>query len=159
MSKSTRAPHAVSIIIPAYNEAAHIARCLAALVPQLTPRDEIIVVDNNSTDLTATIAARYRQVRLVPEPRQGISYARTAGFHAARNPILARIDADTIAHPSWLATIRQQFGAAANLGALTGGIALAEFSPPRLLLGPLVFSALSGLAPAAAWGGTDAVWQ
>lgn len=139
MSTSTRAPLAVSIIIPAYNEAAHIARCLGALVPQLTPHDEIIVVDNNSTDATATIAAGYHQVRLVPEPRQGISYARTAGFNAARNPILARIDADTIAHPSWLATIRHQFGAAANLGALTGSIALAEFSPPGCFWGRWYF--------------------
>ncbi len=130
MSTSTHTAHAVSIIIPAYNEAAHLAHCLSALVPQLSPHDEIIVVDNNSADATATIAAGYPQVRLVPEPRQGISYARTAGFNAAHSPILARIDADTIAHPSWLATIRQQFGAAADLGALTGSIALAEFSPP-----------------------------
>ena len=64
-----------SVVVPAYNEAAYLGRALDSLQHQdYDGTYEIIVVDNNSTDNTAAIAARYG-VRLVKEAQQGaVSY-------------------------------------------------------------------------------------
>lgn len=97
------------MIIPAYNEQDRIAACLNALSIQSRAPLEIIVVDNNSDDKTAEIAARYALVKLVKESKQGIAYARNAGFDAARGDVIARIDADTIVSADWLARLSRHF--------------------------------------------------
>src|SRR2546421_8227865 len=96
----------VSIVIPAYNEERHLAACLGAIAKQTAPLLEVIVVDNNSSDRTAEIAGKYPFVRVVPETRQGIVFARNAGFNAARGDIIARIDADIVVPPGWLKHIQ-----------------------------------------------------
>ncbi|HEX7964030.1 MAG TPA: glycosyltransferase family A protein, partial [Candidatus Saccharimonadales bacterium] len=92
----------VSIVIPAYNEERHLAACLEAIRAQSEPPLEVVVVDNNSTDRTAEIARRYPFVRVVHEERQGIVFARGAGFDAARGDIIARIDADIVLPAGWI---------------------------------------------------------
>ena len=57
----------VSVVIPARNDAAMLANCLAALARQTRPADEIVVVDNGSSDATAAIAAA-AGARVVTEP-------------------------------------------------------------------------------------------
>ena len=60
-----------SVIVPAYNEAAYLERALDSLLHQDYDGEyEVIVVDNNSSDDTAAIAAGYG-VRVVTEPEQG----------------------------------------------------------------------------------------
>ncbi|MEM6997349.1 MAG: glycosyltransferase family A protein, partial [Patescibacteria group bacterium] len=98
----------VSIVIPAYNEESMIAGCLDVLIPQLKRGDEVIVVDNNSTDKTVKIAKKYK-VRVLKESRQGQVFAQDTGFAAAKNEIIARIDADTFVMPEWLEAIRSSF--------------------------------------------------
>ncbi len=99
----------VSIIIPAYNEERHLAACLQAIAAQTVVPFEVIVVDNNSTDATAAIARQHRKqlpmLRVVAAKDQGRVYARNAGFNAATGDIFARIDADTMLPPGWLARI------------------------------------------------------
>lgn len=102
-------PKSLSIIIPAYNEEAGIKACLDAIAAQTIRPDEVIVVDNNSTDATAELVREYGFVRLIRERRQGLYYARNAGMDAARGDILARIDADTIIDRTWVAAIKQAF--------------------------------------------------
>ncbi len=99
----------VSVVIPAYNEAKYIGKCLEALLEQNEKADEIIVVDNNSKDRTAEIAQGYG-VRVIKEPRQGRSFARSKGFKSAKYEIVARIDADTIASKNWIFRIKKHFG-------------------------------------------------
>ena len=55
----------ISVIVCAYNEATHIAACLHALLAQTRPPDEIIVIDNASTDGTGHIARSIRGVRVI----------------------------------------------------------------------------------------------
>lgn len=96
----------LSIIIPAYNEERHLRRCLEAIAAQTVAPDEVIVVDNNSTDATADIARQFPFVTVVRESRQGRVYARDAGFDAATTDILGRIDADTVLPPNWVAYLK-----------------------------------------------------
>lgn len=86
-----------------------IGQCLDALVKQTVSPLEIIVIDNNCTDQTATIAARYPGVRVVKEPQQGVIAARNTGFAVARGDILARLDADSRPTRDWLAKLSQVF--------------------------------------------------
>lgn len=112
----------VSIVIPAYNEERHLAACLDAIARQAVAPLEVVVVDNNSTDRTAAIARRYPFVRLVKEPRQGIVYARNAGFNAARGDIIARIDADIVVPAGWVAHIRHFYARPEHAGQAWTGL-------------------------------------
>ena len=99
---------AVSVIIPAKNEEAVLGRCLESLSRMNTPRAdfEVIVVDNGSTDRTREIAAASQpslQIRLLEKPDAYISAVRNCGAAAARGALIAFLDADCLAPPTWLA--------------------------------------------------------
>jgi glycosyltransferase involved in cell wall biosynthesis len=96
----------ISVVIPTFNEEKLIGKCLESLQKQTEKPFEIIVVDNNSTDKTATIAKRMG-ARVITEKTQGISFARNAGFNAALGDIIARLDADTTALPNWIERIKK----------------------------------------------------
>lgn len=98
----------VSVVVPIRNAARTLPFCLAAL-ERLVPQPlEVLLVDNGSTDgspaLLRTFACKHasRGVRIVEEPRPGISAARNAGIRAARGEVLAWTDSDCAPHPSWL---------------------------------------------------------
>lgn len=96
----------LSIIIPAYNEARHIAACLDAIALQTVKPDEVIVVDNNSHDETTVISEKYSFVTVLHEEQQGVVWARNRGFNAASSDIIARIDADSIVPSNWVEYIK-----------------------------------------------------
>jgi glycosyltransferase involved in cell wall biosynthesis len=81
----------ISLIIPALNEAESIVALLAEIPPGAV--DEIIVVDNGSTDATATLA-QAAGAQVVSEPRRGYGYACAAGVAAARGVIVVFMDGD-----------------------------------------------------------------
>ncbi len=112
----------LSLVIPVYNEEHHIKRCLDSIAAQTVLPDEVIVVDNNSTDRSIELARTYPFVRVVKEHKQGIYYARTAGFNAARHDIIGRIDADTVLPVGWVAYVLKFYSAEDHADtALTGG--------------------------------------
>lgn len=96
----------VSVVIPCYNEENVILDCLHALLNQTELPDEIIVVDNNSTDATAKLANSMPEVTVISQSKQGIAWARNAGFDAAKSDVIARIDADTLVAENWIAQIK-----------------------------------------------------
>jgi glycosyltransferase involved in cell wall biosynthesis len=91
----------VSVVIPARNDAEMLARCLAALARQRRLPDEVVVVDNGSTDATRAVAEA-AGARVIDEPIPGIPRASSVGLDAARGDLIARIDADTVCPPEWL---------------------------------------------------------
>lgn len=121
----------VSLVIPVYNEEHHLKRCLDAVTAQTSPPDEIIVVDNNSQDKTVEIAKQYDGVRVLQEKRQGVLFASRTGYDAAQTDIIARIDADTLLTPEWVAQIRQFFSENPDIAAVTGNCYFYDFPMRR----------------------------
>ncbi len=109
-----------SVVVPAYNEAAYLPDALKALQHQdFTGPYEIIVVDNNSTDGTAAIAASYG-VTVLSEPVAGVCQARQRGAAQARGEILVSTDADTVQAADWLTRIDRQFRRGTDVVAVGG---------------------------------------
>jgi glycosyltransferase involved in cell wall biosynthesis len=101
----------ISVVIPAYNEESMIGACLQAVLAQSRAADEVIVVDNNSTDRTAEILRGFRgRVIVLHEERQGVQHARNRGLNAATGDIIVRIDADTRLPANHLAEVVATFG-------------------------------------------------
>ena len=106
----------ISVVIPAFNEEDLLRDCICSLLAQeYDGRFEIIVVDNASTDATATIA-RAMGVRVVSELKKGYVHAVKAGFSAAAGDIIACTDADTRVPPTWLSRITEVLSCAAIVG-------------------------------------------
>lgn len=135
----------ISIVIPAYNEESHLRACLESIGRQTTVPDEVIVVNNNSTDATVEIVQDFPFVRVINEKQQGIAYARTTGFNAAQGEIIGRIDADTILPTDWVSQVLKFYGNAENeKTALTGGGYFYNIRLPRFngwIQGQLAFRA------------------
>jgi glycosyltransferase involved in cell wall biosynthesis len=109
----------ISVVIPVRNDAPMLRVCLAALAAQTRPADEIIVVDNESTDDTAEVATAAK-ARLITETVTGIFPAAAAGYDAANGDIIARLDADSVPPPDWLERIEAALANTDGLTAITG---------------------------------------
>jgi glucosyl-dolichyl phosphate glucuronosyltransferase len=103
----------ISVIICTYNRDKFIGEALNCLAKQTLPAGnfEIIVVDNRSTDNTASIAKKFiadhpeLQARYVMEPNKGLSFARNRGIQEARASIVTYIDDDAEVTPHFLESI------------------------------------------------------
>lgn len=109
----------ISVVIPCYNDAAFLENCLAALARQHRAPDEVIVVDNASTDASAEVALA-GGARVVQAPQRGIWPAAAAGYDAASGDVIARLDADSVPPPDWLARIESALAASPETDIVTG---------------------------------------
>ncbi|TFC85204.1 glycosyltransferase family 2 protein [Cryobacterium sp. TMT1-21] len=124
----------ISVVIPCFNDAGLLATCLAALAAQDRPADEVIVVDNASTDATAA-TARAAGARVVYEPVQGIWPAAAAGYDAATGDVIARLDADSVPAPDWLARLESGLARSPEADLITGTGDFYDSSPLVAWLG------------------------
>jgi glycosyltransferase involved in cell wall biosynthesis len=91
---------AVTAIIPVYNGSTHLADCLKSVLAQTTPVDDIIIVDDGSTDGSAALAAATSPAaRIIRQARQGPAMARNTGAAAARSHYFAFLDHDDLWPP------------------------------------------------------------
>jgi glycosyltransferase involved in cell wall biosynthesis len=116
----SKKPLSLSIVIPVYNEQRYLASCLDAIARQDIKPDEVIVVDNNSTDKTVEIAESYKFVTVMHEKRQHQAFAQKTGFDKAVGDIIGRIDADVILPQEWVKNVKKHFKNIPELVALTG---------------------------------------
>lgn len=93
-----------AVIIPHYNDTLRLARCLTALVPQLTDRVELVVVDNASTESLDELRAEFPDVRIVTEVKKGAAEARNRGVLETTAPALFFLDCDCVPDPDWIET-------------------------------------------------------
>ena len=113
-------PLTISVIVCAHNEARHLPGCLHSLLAQSRIPDEILVINNASTDTTRAVADTLPHVRVVDEPRKGLVVARETGRRFAAGDVVAYVDADCRAPLMWLERIERRFLADPGLVALTG---------------------------------------
>jgi glycosyltransferase involved in cell wall biosynthesis len=99
----------ITAIVCAYNEARYLPACLYSLLAQTRPADEIIVVNNASTDATRTVARAIPGVRVEDEPDKGLVVARERARVAARGDLLAFVDADCRVPLQWIERIERRF--------------------------------------------------
>jgi glycosyltransferase involved in cell wall biosynthesis len=110
----------ISVIVCAHNEERYLAPCLHSLRSQSRPPDEIIVIDNASSDGTALVARSVPGIRVVEEVKKGLVIARERGRREARGDLLVYVDADCRAPRTWLERIERRFAADPALIALSG---------------------------------------
>lgn len=103
MNKAHTIPDTVDIIIPAKNECGAIEDCLAALAKQDYPSSniKIYVIDNGSSDNTATLVKKYN-VQLLSLAQGTIGAARNLGIKAGSSKFVAFLDAHCLPEPDWL---------------------------------------------------------
>lgn len=106
----------VSTIIPAYNAAPFVAKAIEGALAQAISQ-EIIVVDDGSTDATAAVVESYgTRVRLIRQENAGVSAARNRGIETAVGRFVAFLDADDVWHPQKLSRQLQLFQDDPELG-------------------------------------------
>jgi cellulose synthase/poly-beta-1,6-N-acetylglucosamine synthase-like glycosyltransferase/peptidoglycan/xylan/chitin deacetylase (PgdA/CDA1 family) len=99
----------VSIVVPAFNEAVGIERAVRSLVASAYPDFDIIVVDDGSTDGTADLVDRLGMpnVTVIRQANKGKPAALNRGIAAAKQDVIAMVDADTIFEPDTLRRLVQ----------------------------------------------------
>lgn len=90
----------ISVIIPVYNGALYLAEAIQSVLAQTHPLDEILVVDDGSTDDSAAIAAGFPEVKLVRKEHSGITRTLNQGLAEATGDLISFLDADD----RWLPT-------------------------------------------------------
>ncbi len=92
---NSEASYSVCVVIPAYNAEKFVGRAVESVLDQSRPADEIIVVDDGSTDGTAGAVKRFGvKVKYIRQENRGASTARNTGIKAARSEWIAFLDAD-----------------------------------------------------------------
>jgi glycosyltransferase involved in cell wall biosynthesis len=127
------APPLISVIIPVYNAAKELPRCLAALAQTEGVAWECIVVDDGSTDESALVAQAWG-ARVVSSGRRagGPSHARNVGAAAATASLLCFLDADVLVRRDTLAQFVKLFAADPGLTAAFGSYDTAPDAPDVL---------------------------
>jgi glycosyltransferase involved in cell wall biosynthesis len=104
----------VSLYIPCYNAEKYLDRVLQAVMGQTHPPEEVLVVDDGSTDRTAALAESYGAPGRLPlrvvrhGGNHGLASARNTGVLEARFDLIAAIDSDVAPEPGWLAALCEE---------------------------------------------------
>jgi glycosyltransferase involved in cell wall biosynthesis len=131
----------VSVVIATYNRASQLRETLQSVLDQApdTPSFEVIVVDNNSIDETASVVRALQatvgaRLRYVKEPQQWNAYARNTGIRQAKASIIAFTDDDVLVAKDWVQRIVETFRNSPS-SAFVGGpvLPLWDGRPPEWL--------------------------
>jgi glycosyltransferase involved in cell wall biosynthesis len=122
---------AISVIVPAYNAERYLAEALDSVLGQTQAPEEIIVVNDGSTDGTEDIARSFgRSVCLLSTPHGGAGAARNAGVESAQGEFVSFLDADDLWMPEKLSLQREALRARPNVHMVFGYVR--QFISPEL---------------------------
>jgi len=115
----------IAVIIPAYNVAPYLRDAMVSVLRQTHPDWSMVVVDDGSTDATASLAAAIRDPRisLIRQNNAGVSVARNRGIAAAAGDACLFLDADDWLAPNALATLAAALGACPHANVASGSYA------------------------------------
>jgi len=99
----------ITAIVCAPNESRLLPGCLYSLLAQTRPPDDILVINNASTDPTAAVARTVSGVRVVDEPRKGLVVARETARRASHTDLVVFLDADCRAPINRIERVEKQF--------------------------------------------------
>ncbi len=129
----------VSIVIPAWNEEERIEDCLLNATRQSQAPKEVLVVDNRSTDATASIVEKFidqhpdQHVKLLrQDSEQGLIPTRNYGLDRATGDVLGRIDADCMLRPNWVEVVSGIFTRDPKAMGATGPVAYYDMPGKRI---------------------------
>ena len=115
----------ISVIVVTLNRAESLQEALRSLIRQERQPDEVIVVDNGSTDNTKEVVLNFKDklnIKYVYEVQSGIPYARNAGIRNATKDIIAFIDDDCVADRNWLKYLEIPFIKDPHIGVVGGEV-------------------------------------
>ena len=137
----------VSLIIPAYNASPTLEETLDSVAGQTRIPDEIIVVDDGSTDETADIASTHHlKPRLISTKNQGAASAFNLGIQESHGDVLCFLDADDLWEPDKTELQLQQLQTKSDLHAVLGQtVAFACPSVPKEVVAKLQY--VAGVQP------------
>lgn len=134
----------LSVVVCTYNRVDYLKLAIESLLNQSISKEnfEIIVVDNGSTDETKALIDKYddRYMKYLYESKQGLSFARNAGWKAASGEWVAYIDDDAVASPHWVESLIEFVKMQNNQAAVVGGPAYLVWpvEKPAWLIGKLL---------------------
>jgi glucosyl-dolichyl phosphate glucuronosyltransferase len=116
----------ISVVVATWGREQYLLECLASVLAQSYRAYEVVIVDQDRTrNLPDAIQRRFGndvRIRYLNIDQAGLSRARNAGVQHAKGVVVAFIDDDAIAEPSWLEGIAEAFSRESNLGLLAGRI-------------------------------------
>jgi glycosyltransferase involved in cell wall biosynthesis len=126
----------IAVVVPTRDRCELLLRALDSVVGQLRPDDELLVIDNGSSDGTRAateqfLRERWSGGRVIAEERRGLSNARNLALREATAPVVAFIDDDERVDPDWLAALRRAWFEAGPRVAGIGGPMRADWQAPR----------------------------
>jgi glycosyltransferase involved in cell wall biosynthesis len=127
----------ITVIVPALNEENYIGPCLETLAMQDPQPDEILVVDNGSTDKTVQVVEQFFAAhpeidgKLIFESKKGCIAARETGWRTAKGDIIIHVDADETFPSGWMQQVHDVLKKHPELAAFGGTV---RFPNPPLLV-------------------------
>lgn len=121
------APTGISVVITNYNYGEYLDAAITSVLQQTYPVQEIIVVDDGSTDDSSSVCVKYSGhdgFTLIRQANQGVAAARNAGIAQATQPFIVCLDADDALGPEYVAVCRRALLADPALGIAYTGLAL-----------------------------------
>lgn len=125
----------ISVIVPSFNGARFIAEALDSILEQTLPIEQIIVVDDGSTDDTGKVVARYknRRIQYIPRPHEGIASACNAGLDAARGEFVTFLHAGDRWSPAFAERMHDFLAADPGIACAFGNFAHLDEATGKML--------------------------
>ena len=111
----------VGVVVTTYNHAHFLADALASVRDQVTPAQQVVVVDDGSTDHPEAVAGSFAGVSTIRQPNRGLAAARNAGLRALDTDYVIFLDADDRLEPRAIEHGLRSFSRAPDCGFVYGG--------------------------------------